>query len=72
MFVAFNLRRIINIIGFDKLKTWLKSLFFQLLEAFCRLFRPFSPGRILQPKINVIQVAGVFSLLCCIFGYREN
>jgi hypothetical protein len=50
MFVAFNLRRIINIIGIDKLKTWLKSLFFKLWEAFCRLFRPISPIGVLQPK----------------------
>ncbi len=50
MFVAYNLRRIINIIGFDQLKTWLHSLFFQLLEAFCRLSRPISPIGILQPK----------------------
>lgn len=32
MLVAFNLRRIINIIGFDGLKKWLKSLVFRFLK----------------------------------------
>ena len=50
MFVAFNLRRLISIIGFEKLKTGLKTLFLTFLKAFSRNFQLITPLELLQQK----------------------
>jgi hypothetical protein len=39
MVAVFNMRRLINIIGFDGMRTWLESLIFRLLELFLSIFR---------------------------------
>ena len=70
MFLAFNLRRLINIIGFDKLKTGLKTLFFDLFNAFagdfCLILALDRP----QQLKNVRCFDDGCSPLYRIFGYR--
>lgn len=68
MFVAFNLRRLINIIGFDGLKKWLGNHVFRFFEPFFE-FLLHTITNIGLPKTQTIfQPTAFYILLTCIFG----
>ncbi len=68
MFVAYNLRRIINIIGFDGLKKWLESLVFRLFEPFFSFMHHTITYSRLPKNQNTFQPVAFYILLGCIFG----
>jgi transposase len=67
MVVAFNLRRLINIIGFDDLKKWLESLVFRLLEQYSNFLRTIMQQYTLQEIKNISHPAAFYILLGGIF-----
>lgn len=67
MVVAFNLRRLINIIGFDVLKEWLKSLVFQFFELFYNFSRTITHQCTLQEIKNISRPAAFYIPLNGIF-----
>lgn len=67
MVVAFNLRRLINIIGFDVLKEWLKSLVFRFFELFYNFSRIITHQCTLQEIKNISRPAAFYIPLSGIF-----
>lgn len=70
MVVAFNLRRLINIIGFDGLKKWLESLVFRLLEQLYNFLRTISSHYTSPKTENIFHPITFYILLGCIFDYK--
>ena len=68
MFVAYNMRRIINIIGFDGLKKWLESLVFRFFEQFFSFLRYTITYSRLPKNQTIFQPTAFYILLGCIFG----
>jgi transposase len=68
MFVAYNMRRIINIIGFDGLKKWLESLVFRFFDQFFMFLHHAITNTGLPKNQNIFQPVAFYILLGCIFG----
>ncbi len=64
MLVAFNMRRIITIIGFDGLQKWLQSLAFRLLEQFYTFFAHH------QLPLQLTQIRKYFSARSLLYPIR--